>query len=233
LTFSRVVVLYNMDKIMTTSTENNKLLKIALILSIITIAYNIIEGVVSLYFGIADETLALAGFGTDSFVEVISGIGILHMIIRMKKNPVEQRDDFERRALKITGTAFYLLTAGLIAGGILNIYTQSKPETTLVGIIISLVSIFTMWFLYKAKLHTGEQLNSDAIISDAKCTKACFNLSFVLLASSLIYEFSGIGYIDVAGSLGIAYFAFKEGRESFEKSNSKTLSCSCDHCCDE
>ena len=49
----------------------NKALKTALILSIITIVYNITEGIISIYFGWSDETLALFGFGVDSFVEVI------------------------------------------------------------------------------------------------------------------------------------------------------------------
>ena len=54
----------------------NKLLKKALILGIITVAYNIIEGLVSVFFGAKDETLALLGFGIDSFVEVISALPI-------------------------------------------------------------------------------------------------------------------------------------------------------------
>ena len=106
-----------------------------------------------------------------------------------------------------------------------------KPETTIVGIIISTISILTMYFLMKAKLNVGKALNSDAIIADANCTKTCFYLSIILLASSLLYEFTGIGYIDVAGSLGIAWFAFKEGKEAFEKAKSNNLSCCCDdHC---
>ena len=56
----------------------------SLALSMITIFYNIAEGLVSIGFGLEDETLALFGFGLDSFVELISGIGILHLIIRMK-----------------------------------------------------------------------------------------------------------------------------------------------------
>ena len=68
-----------------------------------------------------------------------------------------------------------------------------------------------------AKLKVGKELKSDAIIADANCTKTCFYLSFLLLASSGLYELFQIAYIDIAGSLGIAYFAFKEGREAFEK----------------
>ena len=209
----------------------NKLIKWALWLSVITIGYNIIEGAVSIYFGSKDETLALFGFGVDSFVEVISGIGILHMVLRMKYSAVVTRDKFERTALKIPGFSFYLLTIGLAAGSILNITSGSKPETTSAGIIVSAISIATMYWLMKSKMRVGTEMNSDAIIADANCTKTCFYLSFILLASSLLYELLSIGFIDVLGSLGIAYYAFKEGRESFEKASSENLACGCgDNC---
>ncbi len=204
-------------------------LKFALILSLITIFYNLAEGIISVFFGTKDQTLALLGFGIDSFVEVISGIGILHMVIRMKYSEIESRDSFEKTALKITGAGFYLLTAGLIIGAVFNLIENVKPETTLAGIIISSISIISMYWLYKSKIKVGEKLKSDAIIADADCTKTCLYLSIILLASSLLYEFIGIGFIDLLGSIGIAYYSFKEGRESFEKIKSGSLSCTCDH----
>ena len=206
----------------------NKLLKTALTLAIITVVYNVVEGLISVFFGAKDETLALLGFGVDSFVEVISGIGILHLILRMKFSEIISRDKFERTALIINGSAFYLLTAGLIIGSVLNIIYSIKPETTVAGIVISIISIGTMYYLMNAKLKVGRELNSDAVIADANCTKTCFYLSIILLASSGLYEIFRIGYFDILGSLGIAYYAFKEGRESFEKSRSTDLSCSCD-----
>jgi len=211
----------------TNAVNYSQLVKIALLLSIFTILYNILEGFISVFWGVGDETLALFGFGADSFVEVISGLGILHMITRIKRNPVEKRDDFERTALKITGYSFYILTAGLIIASILIIVYNIKPVSTIAGIIISLASLLTMYLLFYYKLKVGKQLNSDAIIADANCTKTCFYLSFVLLASSIGYELLQINYLDVAGSLGIAYFAFSEGKESFEKAKSEKLSCSC------
>lgn len=208
-----------------------KWLNTALWLSIITIGYNIIEGLVSVYFGNTDDTLVLLGFGVDSFVEVISGIGILHMVLRMQRSEIKDFDKFERLALRITGVAFLLLAAGLVAGSILNVVNKTKPETTLAGIIIAAVSICTMYFLMQYKLKTGKALNSEAIIADAHCTKTCLYLSFILLASSLLYEFLKISYIDVAGSLGIAWYAFSEGRESLEKARKNQLSCSCGENC--
>ncbi len=211
--------------------NTTKWLNTALWLSVITIVYNIIEGLVSVYFGSADDTLVLLGFGVDSFVEVISGIGILHMVLRMQRSEIKNFDKFERLALRITGVAFIVLSVGLVAGSVLNLVNQSKPETTLAGIIISSVSILTMYFLMQYKLKTGKALNSEAIIADAHCTKTCLYLSFILLASSLLYQVFKISYIDIAGSLGIAWYAFSEGRESLEKARKNQLSCSCgDNC---
>ncbi|MBN1299865.1 MAG: cation transporter [Melioribacteraceae bacterium] len=209
----------------------NPLLKTAFYLGIFTIIYNIIEGSVSVGFGLEDDTLALLGFGVDSFVEVISGLGITHMIWRMNKSEVLSRDSFERTALKITGTAFYILAAGLVTGSIINILKDVEPETTIIGIIVSVISLATMYYLMKAKLKVGRQLNSDAIIADANCTKTCFYLSIILLLSSGLYELFKVGYLDILGSLGIAYYAVKEGREAFEKSKSNNLLCCCDDNC--
>lgn len=209
-----------------------KLLRTSFYLAIATIVYNLAEGLVSVFFGIEDETLALLGFGVDSFVEVLSGAGILHMLIRMKKagvSDITSRDRFEKQALRITGTSFYLLAAGLVTGSIINFITGAKPETTRVGIVISVLSLLTMYVLMTWKMRTGKKLQSDAIIADANCTKTCFYLSFILLASSGLYELFGIVWFDIAGSLGIALFAFKEGKEAFEKAKSNCLSCCCTH----
>jgi divalent metal cation (Fe/Co/Zn/Cd) transporter len=84
-----------------------------------------------------------------------------------------------------------------------------------------------MYILMTWKLRIGKQLNSDAIIADANCTKTCFYLSFILLASSGLYELFGIVWFDIAGSLGIAWFAFSEGKEAFEKAKSVELNCHC------
>jgi divalent metal cation (Fe/Co/Zn/Cd) transporter len=197
--------------------DTNSLWNRALSLAIITVFYNIVEGLVSVYFGFADETLSLFGFGLDSFVEVISGLGVWHMIRRIKNNN-DQKDSFEKIALRITGVSFYILTFGLIVTAIYNFYNNNRPITTLWGIIISLISILTMIFLMIAKLNIGKKLNSEAIIADANCTKTCLYLSVILLSSSLLFEIFRIGFVDSIGALGIAYYAFKEGKESIEKS---------------
>ncbi|MDO9289534.1 MAG: cation transporter [Thermodesulfovibrionales bacterium] len=210
--------------------KNEVLYRWAYVLALITIFYNILEGVVSVFFGIEGETLVLLGFGIDSFVEVISGIGIWHMIRRIRRNNNETYDKFEKDALKVTGTAFYILTAGLIVTASINLYRGHKPETTLWGIIISLVSILSMWLLLHYKIKVGRQLNSQAILADANCTKACMYLSVVLFLSSLGYELTGIGGLDSLGAIAIAALSFREGREAFQKAKGN-LTCGCNSAC--
>lgn len=218
---------------MTTKTKSDKdnhyWLKIAFWLSMVTIFYNLIEGVVSTYFGMEDDTLALFGFGIDSFVEVISGIGIAHMVYRMRYTENTKHDLFEKQALRITGFSFYLLTLGITASAILTIISGGEPSSTRVGIIVSLVSIATMYALVHYKIKAGKALESAPIISDANCTKTCLYLSVLLLASSFLYEVFSIPYIDAIGALGIAWFSFKEGKEAFDKAKGKSC-CHTDGC---
>ena len=208
-----------------TDSSPKRLYAIANQLAVITIGYNIIEGIASVWLGAADETLSLFGFGVDSFVEVISGIGIWHMVRRIQANGVETKDHFEQQALRITGWAFYMLTFGLVLSAGLSLYEQHKPSSTFWGVIVSLVSISFMWLLIHYKTKVGNALNSSAILADADCSKVCIYLSIVLLIASAGYELTGVRIFDSLGAILMAYFSYREGKEAFEKSQG--LSCCC------
>ena len=209
------------------SIGRDRLLARANILALVTIGYNLVEGIVSMALGAADETLALFGFGVDSFIEVISAVGVWHMIRRIRANSGESKDAFEQRALRITGGAFYLLTTGLVATAVLNIASQHRPTTTFWGIVVSLVSISFMWLLIRYKTKVGKALNSPAILADAACSRACVYLSVVLLLASVGFQLTGIGSLDSIGALLIAWLSWKEGREAFGKAHGISCSCSC------
>ncbi len=200
-----------------TQIDVNKYWMYAFYLALFTIIYNLAEGLVSIYFGAQDEALTLFGFGIDSFIEVMSGLGILAMVIRIRRNPEAPRSQFEQTALRITGTSFYILAVGLGATAVYNLFTAHKPTTTIPGLIISLISISFMWLLVSGKRKVGRKLNSAPILADANCSMVCIYMSLVLLVSSLVYQFTGFGFIDSLGALGLIYFSINEGREAFEK----------------
>jgi divalent metal cation (Fe/Co/Zn/Cd) transporter len=205
--------------------QEQKLYRKAYILSLFTIFYNIVEGIVSMAMGYEDETLSLFGFGADSFIEVTSGIGIAIMIKRITKNPGSEKKAFEITALRITGFAFYILSLGLFAGIAVNLITRHRPDTTLWGIIISLVSIAVMSWLMNAKKRVARTLSSEPIMADANCTMVCLYMSGVLLVSSLLYELTGFPYADSIGAAGLIYFSITEGKEAFEKARGRDSCC--------
>ena len=160
----------------------------------------------------------------------MSGLGILAMVIRIRRNPDTPRSQFERTALRITGTSFYLLAVGLGATALYNIFTGHKPETTLSGVVISVISIAVMWALVRGKRKVGRALNSQPILADANCTMVCIYMSLVLLASSLVYELTGFGFVDSIGALGLIWFSYREGKEAFEKAAG--MECDCEEECE-
>jgi len=149
------------------------------------------------------------------------------MVLRIRQHPDGARSSFEKTALRVTGTSFYLLAMGLAATAIYNLFTGHKPQTTLPGLIISLISIAMMWLLVWGKRKVGHALSSAPILADANCTMVCIYMSVVLLASSLIYQLTGFGFIDSIGALGLIYFSYSEGKEAFEKAAGM------DDCCDD
>ncbi len=207
---------------------DTRLYRQAFALAVFTIVYNLVEGLVSVYFGYEDETLSLFGFGIDSFVEVVSGLGIMQMVIRIRNNPGSPVSRFEIRALRITGYGFYILALGLAAGIILNLVKGHKPESTLWGAIISSVSIVVMLWLVISKNRVGKKLNSEPILADSRCTLVCIYMSVVLLVSSALYELTGFAYADSLGAAGLIWFSFSEGRESLAKAARRDY-----RCCDE
>lgn len=211
---------------MNKKTNSVRLYGIALWLAVATILCSSAEALVSAYFGYEDGSLTLFGFGADSFIEVISGLGITIMILRIQRQPNSNRNNFERAALQITGYGFYVLVIGLVTSSIYNLWIGHKPTDTISGIVISVISIAVMWALIYGKTKVGKQLDSSAILADAECTKVCIYMSVVLLTASGIYALTKIAYVDSVGTLGLAYLSFKEGRECFEKvRNNKQCDC--------
>jgi divalent metal cation (Fe/Co/Zn/Cd) transporter len=212
------------------SPAERSLYNAALLWALFGVIYNIMEGIVSVGFGIDDDTLTLFGFGIDSFIEAISAVGIAHMVWRIRTSPQVERDRFEAVALKITGTCFYLLAVALLVGGGINLWRGTKPETTLPGVVIAVISISIMWAMLSAKIRIGNALHSNAMLADAHCTQVCIYMSVVLLLASAFYELTGIGSIDAFGSIALAWFSYREGVEAFEKA-AGNHHCGCDHKC--
>jgi divalent metal cation (Fe/Co/Zn/Cd) transporter len=212
------------------ATFNAMLLKrhwrIAWWLALATIGYNLAEGLFCTVFGYHDQSTTLFGFGLDSFIECLSGLGIAHMVWRSRREAVHRRDEFERMALRVTGGAFYALAVGLLAGAAWGLYSGQKPATTFWGILVATISLSVMWAMIWQKEKTGKALQSEAMLADAQCARVCMWMSVILLVSSGLYAWTNFAYADVLGAAGLAVFSVREGKECFDKAASEKL-CTC------
>lgn len=204
------------------------LVKKAIILAWITIIYNIIEGVIAIAFGISEGSIALAGFGGDSLIEFASGGLVLWRFSEEHKNDKHLSSKREKQATKGIGILFFILAGIMLATSIYQLLAQNHPETTVPGIIISVLSLFVMFFLFNAKMKVGTELKSSTVLSDAGCTMACIKFSVILFLGSILFWIQPLlWWIDSASSIILAYFIYKEGSCTLNQANNVGNSCKC------
>lgn len=186
--------------------------KRAIQLSWFTICYNIVEGLVSVYFGLEKDSIALAGFGADSFIEVASAVVVLWRFKGEAGFSTPLAIAAERAATRIIGWLFVVLSAGTIAGSAFKLFQHGSPDTTIPGVVISLLSLSFMFYLWSAKKKVARALNSATVEKDADCSLACIKLSVVLLVGSAFYALSSsLWWGDSAAALVIAFMIGSEG----------------------
>jgi divalent metal cation (Fe/Co/Zn/Cd) transporter len=197
--------------------------KKALRLSYLTVGYNIVEGVLSLVAGFLAGSIALVGFGLDSFVESLSG-GI--MIWRFRRHAdltPEEEERKEKQAIKLVGWAFLVLAVYVLYESLNKLIFQEAPSPSLLGIIIAVVSLILMPLLFFMKLRVSADIGSASLKADAKQTLACAFLSLALLVGLGLNYVAGFWQADPI--IGILIGAFL-GREGYETLTGEKL-CSC------
>jgi divalent metal cation (Fe/Co/Zn/Cd) transporter len=182
--------------------------QIALGLSIFTVAYNILEGAVSVIFSRLDSSAALLGFGVDSFVESFSGVV---MVWRFSKPSEGHR---EQVAARLVGVSLLMLAAYVAYEAIAALAGIEHVERSPAGLIISAASLLVMPPLLWAKRRTARQLGSRSLAADAMQTLTCMLLSVALLIGSGMNYCTGIWQADSVAALLIAVFLLREGYEA-------------------
>ena len=188
-----------------------------LALEYFTVVYNLAEAAVSLLFGKIANSIALIGFGLDSIMESLSGMVLIWRLQKHGKITEEEEERIERKAMKFVAVTFFILGFYVLYQSLRKLIVKDIPEPSLPGIIIALVSIIVMPLLSYQKMKTGRQIQSQALVADAKETFACALLSIALLLGlGLNYAF-GFWQADAVAGLLIVIFLFREGLESWEE----------------
>ena len=196
--------------------QGSKFHRKALLLSYFTVGYNIIEFIVSLIAGALSGSIALIGFGLDSFVESLSGVIMVWRFRKHGKISKQEEEIIEKRAEKFVGYTFLILAGYVLYTSINKLINIEIPEPSLLGIIIALLSIIIMPFLFYYKYKIGKAINSRSLIADSKETLACSFLSVALLVGLGANYVFGFWQADPIVGLIISLFLVREGFETLK-----------------
>jgi cation diffusion facilitator family transporter len=192
-----------------------ELLQRGLRLEVLTVGWNVFEGLVAIGAGLASGSVALVAFGLDSLVETTSGV-ILIWRLRVEQAGAgdERVEQVERRAERLVGLAFLVLAAYVSFESVRTLLAAEAPAGSPVGIALTAVSLALMLWLARAKRRVGEALGSRALIADSEQTRACWYLSAATLAGLVANAALGWWWADPLAALAIAVLLVREGLEA-------------------
>ncbi len=180
-------------------------------LNYLTIAYNIVEAVVSLIAGFLAGSVALVGFGLDSVIEVTAS-GAAQWRLRSDLEPV-RRARVEHVAVRVIGWTFIALATYVVLDGAKALWLRDQPERSVVGIAILALSAIVMPVLARAKGRVARRLSSRALVADATQTSLCAYLSVIALVGVALNAVFGWWWADPVAALAMTPIIMREGLE--------------------
>jgi divalent metal cation (Fe/Co/Zn/Cd) transporter len=196
--------------------------KKALLAEYFTVGWNVLEGIIAITAGIIAGSIALVGFGLDSYIEVASGIVL---IWRLRKHGFgdEEEEAAEKRAIFFVGTSFFLLALYVTYESGKKLFFHEYPQESVIGILLAIVSLGVMPVLAFYKKKIAAEINSRALRADALETLACSYLSFTLLLGLVANAVLGWWWADPIAALAMVYFLVKEGWEAMSEARSEEI----------
>jgi divalent metal cation (Fe/Co/Zn/Cd) transporter len=192
-------------------TERNYLVRRGLWLNYTTIAYNVVEAVVSLAAGLVAGSVALVGFGIDSVIEVTAS-GAAQWRLRTDLDAA-RRERVERRTHRIIGWSFIALAAYVVFESAKSLWLKEKPDPSAVGLVMLTLSAVVMPVLAREKRRVAHGLSSNALRADAMQTSLCAYLSIIALAGVAFNALFGWWWADPVAALAMTPLIIREGVE--------------------
>ena len=183
-------------------------LRRGVLLEYFTIGWNLIEGLVAVGSGIVAGSPSLIGFGFDSFIESTSGVALLW---RLRIDDERLRERREQIALRLVGVCFLLLAAYILFDSIKTLIYHESPQTSVVGIAVTIVSLIIMPILARQKRKVARHIKSKALEADSRQTDLCVYLSAITLGGLMLNTLFGWWWADPVAALLMTTIIVKEG----------------------
>jgi divalent metal cation (Fe/Co/Zn/Cd) transporter len=176
------------------------------------LTYNVLEAVVGIAAGVAAHSVALIAFGLDSVIESASST-VLVWRLHSETRGTRTAEDAERLAVRLVAGAFFALAAYVGIRAALDLINATRPDESVVGMVLAVVSVIVMPILASKKRAAARALDSRALQADSRQTTLCTYLSAFLLVGLAANALFGWWWADPVAGLAIALVAVKEGRE--------------------
>jgi len=192
------------------------LLQRALKLEWITVGWNVLEGLIAVAAALAAGSVALLGFGIDSFVESASG-GILIWRLLAEKRTADHHavERLDRRARRLVALSLFALALYVVIDASFSLWRTERPGVSPAGIVVTILSMLVMVWLARAKRRAAAALGSRALEADAFQTTACWWLSLITLAGIGLNAAFGWWWADPVAALGMTPLLVREGTEAW------------------
>lgn len=196
---------------------NQNLLKLGMWLLVGTLAYNLIEAIISITAGVQAKSIALTGFGFDSIIEASAASLVLWRLW------IEDRGGFaceiertEHNVHRFVGFTFFALAVYILWNSTHALWAREAPSESFIGMILAVASLIIMPLLAWGKIQIAKKIQSKALLSEAKETIACSILSLILLLGLGLNFSFGWWWTDPVAALLMIPWLVKEGLEGLK-----------------
>lgn len=186
-----------------TEARRDRLRRTGFALEGITLAWNVVGVAVLALLAIASGSIALAGFGLDSLIE----IGASAVVIWELSGTGEAR---QRRALRVIGVAFLALAVYLLTQSVIALITRHHPDGSIGGVAWTAVTAAVMFTLATLKTRTGRALDNPVLCTEGRVTMIDGLLAVAVLVGVLLDTVLGWWWADPLASLVIVFYAVRE-----------------------
>jgi hypothetical protein len=179
-----------------------------LALEYVTLGWNVVGIAVLAVTAVAARSVALAGFGLDSLVE----IGASTVVIWELSGTGGDR---QRRALRLIGGAFVLLATYLLAQSTIVLAAGYHPRHSVAGMAWTALTAAAMFTLAAGKASTGRALDNLVLRTEGRVTMVDGILATAVLAGLALNTALGWWWADPAAGYVLVYYAVREARDIF------------------
>lgn len=170
-----------------------------------TLGWNVVGIVVLAWAAIAARSVALAGFGLDSLIEIGASI-----VVVWELSDADERR--QRRALRLIGIAFALLAVYLAVQSTVVLVARYEPRHSPAGIVWAAVTAVVMFGLAAGKARTGRALGNPVLVAEGRVTVVDGILATAVLVGLILNTAFGLWWADPVAGYVLVFYAAREVR---------------------